>query len=173
MTDSAMESYINDVYEELRRLAHGFFQVERTDHTLQPTALVHEAYLRLAEVATDRFNDRSHFYRVAARAMRRALLDYARGKRRLKRGGERRRISLDGDIVFSQDRSEEWLALDEALEKLHAQQPRKAEIVEMRYFAGLSVQETADALESSPATVKREWAVARAWLMREIYGDEE
>jgi RNA polymerase sigma factor (TIGR02999 family) len=158
------------VYDELRRLAASALRHERSDHTLQPTALVHEAYLRLADEPTARWENRSHFMAVAARAMRRILVDHARKHTAAKRGSGAVRLSLDdleraaanpGDDV-------DLVALDDALGRLASLDPRQARIVELRFFGGLSVEETAVVVNSSARTVKRDWQVARAWLKREM-----
>jgi RNA polymerase sigma-70 factor (ECF subfamily) len=158
------------VYDELRRLAASALRHERSDHTLQPTALVHEAYLRLAEQPTARWKDRNHFMAVAARAMRRILVDHARKHGAVKRGSGAVKHSLDdhervadftGDTV-------DLVALDDALARLANLDPRQARIVELRFFGGLSVEETAAIVGSSARTVKRDWQLARAWLKREI-----
>lgn len=152
------------VYDELHMLAAAQLRREREGHTLQPTALVNEAYVRL--LASDRpaWNDRSHFFRAAAQAMRRILIDHARKRASLKRGGDAIAVSLDRIGAPSWDEPETLLALDEALSRLEEQDPRSAEVVQLRYFAGLSVAQTAEALDVSERTVKREWTFARAWL---------
>ena len=152
------------VYDELRVLAAAQLRWERPDHTLQPTALVNEAYVRLLGDERPPWTDRSHFFRAAARAMRRILTDHARKRRSLKRGGEPIRVSLDQIGPPSWDEPEKMLALDDALLRLEKRDPRAAEVVQLRYFAGMSVAETAEALDVSERTVKREWTVARAWL---------
>jgi RNA polymerase sigma factor (TIGR02999 family) len=157
------------VYDELRRLAAGWLAREAPGQTLQPTALVHEAYLRLAGTDSHRqFNDRQHFFRAAATAMRRILIDRARGKRAQKRGGGQLRQSLDGLAAAQPD--EDLLALDEALDRFAACEPLKAQLVELRYFVGLTGEEAAAALDISPATADRWWSYARAWLQAEIQG---
>jgi RNA polymerase sigma factor (TIGR02999 family) len=153
------------VYDELRRLAAQRLAQEKPGQTLQATALVHEAYLRLVDNdAPQQWNGRGHFFAAAAEAMRRILIDSARRKQRPKHGGDRKRLSLDELCAPADHRAEELLALDEALDRLAAQEPLKAEVVKLRYFAGLSLEETAACLGISPATAKRHWAVARAWL---------
>ncbi len=156
------------VYDELRRIAHRQLRGERTDHTLDTTGLVHEAYLKLSRLDRIEWRDRSHFLAVAAGAMRRILVDYAVARRTGKRGGGRERVPLDDILILADERAEELLALDEALQRLAAESERAARIVEWRYFAGMSIEETADVLGISPATVKREWVTARAWLNREL-----
>jgi RNA polymerase sigma-70 factor, ECF subfamily len=152
------------VYAELRRLAGGYMRRERPDHTLQPTALVHEAYLKLIEQRQTDWQSRSHFFAIAAQVMRRILLDHARGHVRLKRGGPQGKLTLHEAIIGPEGQSAELLALDESLTELARLDPRQSRIVEMRFFGGLSVEETAEVLGISPKTVKRDWAVARAWL---------
>ena len=164
----AREALLPLVYDELRRLAAAYLRRERTDHTLQPTALVHEAYLRLVEQRSVDWQSRSHFFSVSAKLMRRILVDHARGHLADKRGGGLPRVALTEAIAMSQDRPTELLALDEGLTRLAALDPQQGHVVELRVFAGLSVEETATALSISPATVKRDWAVAKAWLLREI-----
>jgi RNA polymerase sigma factor (TIGR02999 family) len=161
------------VYDELRSLARARLRHERPVHTLRATGLVHEAYLRLVASDAPPWRDRAHFFRAAAEAMRRILIDYARRRGRIKRGGGRIQVTL-GDIGAGEGMPlEEILALDEAIQRLEGKDPRMAEIVRLRFFAGLSVEEVANALEISTRTVKRDWAVARAWLyeaMRESEG---
>ena len=157
------------VYEELRVLAHRYLRRERADHTLNTTALVHEAYLNLVGKQTP-WENRNHFFAVAAHAMRHILIDYARRRNREKRGGGVQNIPLDKAIVFSEDRMEDLLALDLALQQLEQKEQRLGRIVECRYFAGLTIAETAEALEISPATVKRDWLVAKAWLKKALQG---
>jgi len=151
------------VYQEMRRLAGRYMWRERTNHTLQPTALVHEVYLKLVEQRSD-WQSRAHFFGVAAQVMRHILVDHARGHVREKRGGAMEAVPLDEALVFSEAKSAELLALDEALERLAKIDPRQSRIVEMRFFGGLTVEETAESLGISPITVKRDWSLARAWL---------
>lgn len=152
------------VYDELRALARAQLRHERPDHTLQPTALVHEAYLRLVGGNQPPWNDRQHFFRAAAEAMRRILIEHARKRRRAKRGGGLVRVELSGvDLGVEQD-PDRLLALDDAFRRLEQQDPEAADVVRLRFFAGLSVEETAQATGLSERTVKREWAFARAWL---------
>lgn len=155
------------IYDELRNLAAAQLRAERPDHTLQPTALVHEVYLKLASQADSHFKNRGHFLAVAAQAMRRILVDYARIKKARKRQGGVA-VELTPGVALQPDPTGDVLAVDEALDRLAALDARQAKVVEFRYFAGLSIEDTAAALEISPATVKRDWAVARAWLQREI-----
>ena len=160
------------VYDELRKLAGHKMAQEKPGQTLQATALVHEAYLRLVDVdKVQRWNSRGHFFAAAAEAMRRILVDNARRKQRPKHGGNRQRIDLNQAVSLAEPQ-EDLVALDDALAKLATQEPIKAEVVKLRYFAGLSVEETARCLELSPATVKRHWAVARAWLFAALMETE-
>ncbi len=152
------------VYGELRALARVHLRHERPDHTLQPTALVHEAYLRLLGGQDPPWNDRAHFFRAAAEAMRRILIEHARKRGRIKRGGNQVRVRISGVHLGTEQDPDEILALDEAIRRLEEQDPRIADLVRLRFFAGLSVEETAKALEVSERTVKREWSFARAWL---------
>ena len=164
----AMEQLLPLVYEELRRLAGGYFRHERTDHTLQPTALVHEAYLKLVGQRSVQWENRGHFLGVAATLMRRILLDYARIHRAEKRGGGGQKVMLDEGMAVTELRAVEMISLDRALTKLTALDADQGRIVELRFFGGLSVEETADVMKLSPATIKRYWASAKAWLYREI-----
>ncbi len=178
----AAEELLPIVYDELRRLANAALARETPGQTLQATALVHEVYLRLlggtgqpgvGPNVSPVWNSRRHFFGAAAEAMRRILVEQARRKQRIKRGGDFRRVELEVAEISVEPPSEEILALDDALAKLEAQDKMKAEVVKLRYFAGLSIDETAAALEISTPTVKRYWAYARAWLLREISkGDE-
>lgn len=164
---------INDllplVYDELHRLARGYFRRERGEHTLQPTALVHEAYIRLVDQRTP-LQSRSHFLAVAATQMRRVLLDYARKHHAARRGGDDRKVLLEDTMAICEQHPVDMILLDVALEKLAALDPGQAQLVELRFFGGLSVEETAEAMGTSPATVKRSWSSARAFLHREISG---
>jgi RNA polymerase sigma factor (TIGR02999 family) len=164
---AALESLIPLVYAELHRIAHGYLRGERRGHTLQSTALVNEAYLRLAAQEPGQINNRAHFVRVAAHVMRQILVDYARAQHAAKRDGGRR-VELDESLHPLQLADIDVVALDEALNALARLDPDQAQIVEMRFFGGLSVEDTATALGVSAATVKREWASARAWLSREL-----
>lgn len=158
------------VYDELRRIAARKLREERTSHTLSATALVHEAWLELRKLNRMKWQNRSHYLAVAAQAMRRILIDYAVGRNRQKRGGGQTPLHLDGDVwAVAESRGEDLLALDEALVRLGRLSERQARIVEYRFYGGMTVEETADALQVSPATVKREWATARAWLNRELH----
>ena len=156
------------VYDELRRLAAYHLRQERSNHTLQATALVHEAYLRLVDQRHVDWKNRSHFFGVAAHLMRRILLMHARKHHAAKRGGSAQKISLDEAIVFTREKSAELIALDELLTQLTALDPQQARVVELRFFGGLSVEETAHLMDISTATVKRDWAMAKAWLAREM-----
>jgi RNA polymerase sigma factor (TIGR02999 family) len=157
------------LYSELRALAGDFLGRERSDHTLQPTALVHEAWIRLSAQDGSRWTDRAHFFAIAAQAMRRILIDHARRKRADKRGGDRQRITLASDITPPLDSNEvDLLAIDEALGRLAELDARQAQVVELRFFAGLTVEEVGQALGVSARTVASEWRLARAWLSREL-----
>ena len=166
----SLDSLLPVVYQELRRLAAGYIRHEKPGQTLQPTALVHEAYLRLMKDRPDRWQNRAHFCAIAAHSMRQILIERARARNAQKRWGEKARITLDEELVQGGERSVDLLALDQAIERLAAFDPEQARIVELRFFGGLTVEETADALDISPATVKRHWTVARAWLARELEG---
>ena len=163
----ALEELLPLVYGELRRLADSYLRRERSDHTLQPTALVHEAYLKLVDQNTT-WQNRAHFFGIAARIMRQILVDYARGHKAEKRGAGNIKLSLDEAIDFSEERAAELVALDDALTALSAFDPEKARLIELRYFAGLSLEETAEAMNISVPTVVRYWRTAKAWLYHEI-----
>jgi RNA polymerase sigma-70 factor, ECF subfamily len=165
---AAAEKLVPLVYDELRRLARCYMRRERPDHTLQTTALVHEAYLKLVRQQKTDWQCRSHFLAIAAQVMRRILLDHARGHLRRKRGGARQVLQLDEALTFSEDCSQELVELHQALERLSAIDPRQGKIVELRFFGGLSVEETSEILGISSKTVKRDWAVAKAWLHGEL-----
>lgn len=159
------------VYEELKRLARHHLEAERVDHTLQATALVHEAYLRLIDQDRVQWRNRAHFLAIGAQAMRRILVDHARGRRRLKRGGgvDRQRLSLDQALELAAvEEQTDLLALDEAMDRLSAEHPDKVRVVEMRFFGGLSTDETAAVLGVTSRTVERHWQFARAWLFRAL-----
>jgi len=164
----AVERLFPLVYEELRRVAHRALRRENPGHTLGTTGLVHEAYLRLVDQTRVEWQNRSHFYAIAAQAMRRILVDYARQHRRAKRGGERRRVTLDESVLSLDERSENLIALDEALTRLAALNPRLSRVVECRFFAGLTEEEIAEATGVTVRTVKRDWAKARGWLYQEL-----
>jgi RNA polymerase sigma-70 factor (ECF subfamily) len=162
--ERAASQLIPLVYDELRRLAGRYMRRERSDHTLQATELVHEAYLKLVEQRSVDWQGRAHFLGIAAQIMRRILIDHARGHLREKRGGGQEAVPLDEALVFSPEQSHELMKLDESLDRLTALDPRQGKIVELRFFGGLTVEETAEVLGISPKTVKREWSVAKAWL---------
>jgi RNA polymerase sigma factor (TIGR02999 family) len=170
---AALDKLTPLVYAELRRLARGYMFGERPGHTLQTTALINEAYLRLIDWKNVRWQGRAHFFGVAAQVMRRILVDFARARHYAKRGGTAQQVSLDEAITIHEDRSAELIALDEALKSLAEIDPRKSQIVELRFFGGLSAKETAEALKVSLRTVEREWNSARAWLYRELRGKDE
>jgi RNA polymerase sigma factor (TIGR02999 family) len=170
---TAMEKLLPLIYGELRRIARNYLNREREGHTLQTTALVHEAYLKLIDQRSVHWQNRAHFFAIAAQAMRRILLDHARRHVTEKRGGEGRKISLDDAESPSLSPDENLIALDHALNKLAEIDPQASRIVELRYFGGLTVEETAEVMELSPRTVKREWAMARGWLYRAITGKAE
>ena len=164
--ETAPEKLLPLVYDELRKLAHGYMENERADHTLQATALVHEAYIRLVDWENVSWENRAHFFAVAARVMRKILVDYARQKKAQKRGGQK--LALDDAVSFASEREFDLIALDDALESLAKLDARQAQIVELRFFGGLTIEETAEVLNISPATVKREWAMAKAWLFERM-----
>ncbi|UCG16334.1 MAG: sigma-70 family RNA polymerase sigma factor [Phycisphaerales bacterium] len=156
------------VYDELRALAGDMFRAQPLDHTLQPTALVHEAYIRLVNQKDAEWTDRAHFLAVAAKAMRNLLIDHARKRKAGKHGGGRERVALDAVVDSAAERSVDVLALDEALEELGRLHERQARVVELRFFGGLTVPATAEVLEISPASVDNDWRMARAWLTRRL-----
>ncbi len=161
------------VYAELRKLASSYLRKERGNHTLQPTALVHEAYMKLIDQKKVKWQNRSHFFGIAAQVMRRILMDYARKHKAEKRGGAGENVSLEEEFIIIQgERSHELLALDEALENLAKMDEMKAKIVELRYFGGLSVEEVAEVLGVSEITIKRHWRMAKAWLYGQIASEE-
>ena len=164
---AALENLLPLVYDELRRLARSYLQRERSGHTLQSTALVHEAYIRLVDQDVS-WQSRAHFFGIAAQMMRRILVDHARGKNAAKRGDGACVVTLDEAIAGTGSRDVNILALDEALERLAKLDPQQSRIVELRFFAGLSIEETGEVLGISPATVKRDFAMAKAWLHREM-----
>ena len=165
---TALESLAPLVYKELHRLAHHYMSRERPDHTLQTSALVNEAYLRLVDQKRVQCQNRAHFFAISAQLMRQILINHAQSRRCLKRGRGARKLSLDKAIIVSKERSEDLLALDDALNELARVDSRKSKVVELRFFGGLSVEESAEALDVSPVTVMREWRVAKAWLYREL-----
>ena len=170
--EGALDKLIPLVQPELHRLAHHYMRRERTGHTLQTTALLNEAYLQLVDDSTRNWQNRTHFMAGAAQLMRRIMVDHARERCSLKRGGGALRVTLDDAALVTEKRSEELLALDEALERLTAHDPRKSRIVELRYFGGLTEKETAAFLKLSDRTVRREWRMARTWLYRALSGKE-
>ncbi|HEU5238220.1 MAG TPA: sigma-70 family RNA polymerase sigma factor [Pyrinomonadaceae bacterium] len=165
---AARDRLMSVVYEELHRLARRYMRRESPDHTLQTSALVNEAFLRLVDQRNVHWQNRSHFFAIAAQMMRRILVDYARGRNYAKRGGGERALSLDEGLIVSDERSAEVVAVHEALEELAKFDARKSQIVELRFFGGLTIDETAEVLGVSPGTVMSDWTVAKAWLRREI-----
>jgi RNA polymerase sigma factor (TIGR02999 family) len=165
---SALEQLTPLVYEELHSLARRHMSRENEGHTLQATALIHEVYLHLVEFESVQWQDRAHFFAVCARLMRRILIDFARSHDSLKRGGNDRRVMLDEGLVISPDVPAQLMDLEHALTKLAKEDPRKSGVVELRFFGGLTVKETAKVLKVSPDTVMRDWSMARAWLLREM-----
>ena len=170
--DAALNELTPLVYEELRQLAHHFMGGQRPDHTLQATALVNEAYLRLADQTNPSWQNRAHFFAVAARAMRQILVNYAQSQRSQKRGGGALKVELDEAAIVSPEASKEIVDLHEALERLAALDSRKAQVVELKYFGGLNYDEMAEVLKISPVTVRRDWEFARAWLYTELHNAE-
>ena len=163
------EALLNLVYDELHRQAHRYLRREPAGHTLQTTALVHEVYLKLSNQKNIRWESRSHFLAIAAKLMRQVLIDYARSKHRAKRGGAKERVSLENALTINAGEANfDLLALDEALTRLAVKEEYLAKIVELRFFSGLSIEETAEVLCISDSTVKRDWAMAKAWLRREL-----
>jgi RNA polymerase sigma factor (TIGR02999 family) len=160
------------VYQELHRLAHQYMSRERPGHTLQTSALVNEAFLRLADQTDVQWQNRAHFVGLAGQMMRRILVDYARNRGYAKRGGGAVQVSLDEELVVSDERSAEVVALDDALQSLARLDERKSRLVELRFFGGLSIEETAEVLGVSPGTVMRDWTLAKAWLRREMSGNK-
>ena len=164
----ALEQLTPLIYAELRRRARSYMRKERVGHTLQTTALAHEAWLKLVNVSVTDWKDRAHFFAIAASVMRHILVDAARSRQREKRGGTTQHVDLEGIADFSPGRDRELVAIDEALQALAAQDARKAKVIELRFFGGLSVTETAEILKVSEDTVLRDWRLARTWLLREI-----
>ncbi len=175
--DNTPEELLAAVYDELRRLAYGYMQNERSDHTLQPTALVHEAYVRLVGWENVAWQNRTHFFSVAARIMRQVLIEYARQKKSLKHGGGLRKIVLDEAVSFTTQGGQEFdlLEINDAIDALGKIDERQSKIVELRFFGGLTYEEVGDALGISSKTVQREWTLAKAWLRRRLksYAKEE
>jgi RNA polymerase sigma factor (TIGR02999 family) len=167
---TAIDELLPLVYGELRSLASNYLRRERADHTLQPTALVHEAYLRLVDQTQVNWQNRAHFFGMAAQMMRRILVDHARAHNASKRGSEYQKLQLDEKIDSVAERSTELIALDEALTELSTVDEVKSRIVELRYFAGLTVEETAEVLGVTPVTINRHWRMAKAWLFGRIHG---
>ena len=164
----AIDELLPLVYRELHKIAHRYLNKERGEHTLQTTALVHEAYIKLIDQNRVQWQNRAHFYGIAAQMMRRILVDYARSRNYAKRGGGTIEIPLDEALTVSNTRNAELIALDEALDQLSEFDKRKAQIVELRCFGGLTVEEAAEVLDVSPGTIVRDWTLAKAWLRREI-----
>ena len=169
----AADRLLPHVYDELKALAGALMREERSEHTLQATALVHEAYLKLVDQTRVQWRDRAHFFAVAAQAMRRVLVDHARTRRRAKRQGKRVKLVLQDELMASYDRQVDLIALDEALGQLASSQPEHARIVEMRFFAGLTVDEVAAVLDVTTRTVERKWRFARAWLRQALSGEAD
>lgn len=165
---AALDKLMPLVYEELRRLAHHYMGRERPGHTLQTTAIVNEAYLQLIDQRSVHWQNRAHFFGIAAQLMRRVLAGYARSRHYAKRGGGARQVSLEEAMIVSEERVADMVALDDALNALAEIDERKSRIVEMRFFGGMSIEETAEVLGVSPGTVMRDWTMAKAWLRREI-----
>ncbi len=166
--EEAMQELLPLVHDELRRIARRHMAGERPDHVLQATALVNEAYLRLVDVRRVQWQDRAHFFAMAARVMRRVLVDFARAQKNQKRGGALHRVTFDDNLQVSTETPEDVIAIDEALRSLAAQHERKSQVVELRFFGGLSVEETAEVLKISQETVMRDWKFAKGWLLREL-----
>ena len=170
---AALDRLIPLVYKELRRLAGYYMRRQRADHTLQTSALINEAYMRLIDHKNMRWENRAHFYAVAAQAMRRILVDHARSRGYAKRGGGTLKVSFDEAVIGAEERGAELIALDDALTELAELDPRKSQVVELRYFGGLSVDETAEVIGVSPVTVMREWRSAKGWLLKAISKREQ
>jgi RNA polymerase sigma-70 factor, ECF subfamily len=164
----AFDQLVPVVYDELRRIARRYIDRESAGHPLQATALVHEAYIRLIDARQLHWQSRAHFFGVSANLMRRILVDYARSHNYLKRGGRAQHVSLDGDALLSPERVPDLIALDEALDRLAAVDARKSRVVELRFFGGLTVEETGEVLKLSPRTVQSDWSFAKSWLLREL-----
>jgi RNA polymerase sigma factor (TIGR02999 family) len=170
--ESALEKLIPLVHAELRRLAKRYMGRERAGHTLQTTALINEAYLRLIHSKNVRWQNRAHFFAVSAQLMRRILVDFARSRHYQKRGGGAQKVSLDQALEISDERGAELIALDDALSALDKLDARKSQVVELRFFGGLSVEETAEVLKVSPDTIMRDWKMAKVWLLRAMSGEK-
>ncbi|MEW6209796.1 MAG: sigma-70 family RNA polymerase sigma factor [Acidobacteriota bacterium] len=170
--EAALDQLMPLVYDELRRAAKRYMRRERADHTLQTTALVNEVYMRLIDADKVRWQNRAHFFAISAQLMRRILVDFARRRRGLKRGGEAEQVSLDEALMVA-DQRVDLVALDDALKSLAALAPRQSQVVELRFFGGLSEEEIAEALKVSPRTVRNDWSMARVWLLRELSKKEK
>jgi RNA polymerase sigma factor (TIGR02999 family) len=170
---AALETLTPLVYDELRRIAHRYVRREREGHTLQTTALVNEAFVRLAGADKIAWQNRTHFFAVTAQVMRHILIDHARRRHYTKHGGQVRQVALEDAAAMSRQRAAELVMLDEALAELAKLDPRKSRVVELRYFGGLSLEETAEVLEVSPMTVRRDWRAAKAWLYKAVNGEPE
>jgi RNA polymerase sigma-70 factor, ECF subfamily len=168
---AALDKLMPLVYDELHRLAHRYMDRERPGHTLQTSALVNEAFVRLVDQNDVHWQNRAHFFGIAAQLMRRILVDYARSRHYAKRGGDARQVSFDEAMIVSPERATEVVALDDALKRLAVIDERKSQIVEFRFFGGLSIEETAEVLKVSPGTIMRDWTLAKAWLRKEMIGD--
>lgn len=168
--ESALEKLVPLVYGELRRLARRHMQRERPDHTLQTTALINEAYLQLVDIRNVHWQNRAHFFALCARLMRRILVDFARSRHYAKRGGGAQPLSLDQSVLVSPGHSPDLVAVDDALQALAKVDARKAQVVELRFFGGLTLEETAEVLKVSPETVRRDWRLAKVWLLRQLSG---
>ena len=165
---AALDRLVPVVYQKLRRLARHYMAGQRPGHTLQPTALVNEAYMRLVDCEQVNWKDRAHFFAISAQMMRRVLVEFARSRQYQKRGGGARKTSLDEGVIASPQRGQDLVALDDALQALAAEYPRQAQVVELRFFGGLNVEETAEVLHVSAITVMRDWQLAKVWLAREL-----
>jgi RNA polymerase sigma-70 factor (ECF subfamily) len=170
---TALDALMPAVYAELRRLAESYLQHERSDHTLQATALVHEAYIRLVDQRNVNWQNRAQFFGLAAKMMRRILVTHAEARQAAKRGGHAQKLSLDEAISFFDEQQVDLLALNEALTQLATLDERQSQIIELRFFGGLTIEEVADVLQISSATVKREWNMAKTWLLRELSRDRD
>jgi len=170
---AALDQLMPLVYEELHRLAHQYMARERPEHSLQTSALLNEAYLKLVDQKNVHWQNRAQFFGIAAKLMRQILVDHARQRHRIKRGGDARHVPLDEAVVVSPARAAEMMALDDALETLAAVDQRKSQILELRFFGGLSIEETAEVLGVSPGTVMRDWTLAKAWLRMEMTREDE
>ena len=167
----SLDKLMPAIYDELRRQAAHYLRQERPGHTLQTTALIHEAYVRLVDQRNVQWQNRAHFFGIAAQMMRRILVDHARTKKRAKRGGSDIKVSLDDNAVAVKGQDLDVVAVDEALSRLAKIDEQQSRVVELRFFSGLTVEETAEVMGISPATVKRDWSMAKAWLHRELSGD--